>query len=172
MALPWLLIRLGSAPSGVQGGYRSMLAFWAGGANDPGGTPPTPSARPPQAGGAFTKRPDRLHGRRLTLRDLQEHFSAEQDALERAARAKRERERKALQDAAQAVSSVLRAAVGADEGIEPDLADVARKLTAAAAAKRINHAVRLAQEATARARAIEAAIELERDDEDAAFLLL
>jgi hypothetical protein len=144
---------------------------------------PTPSTVPPRTGGAFTRGPDRAPGRRLTLRDLQEHFSAEQDALQRAEKAKRESERKALEDAAAAVSSVMRAAVGADEAVGPDLADIARKLEAAATAKRITHAVRLANDAAISAARVEQEILLEKarhelwqaqdqDDEDAAFLLL
>jgi uncharacterized protein (DUF1501 family) len=106
------------------------------------------------AGGAFTRRPDR----RLSLRDLQEYFTSEQEALQRAEKAKGKREREALEEAAAAVSAVMRAAVGVDEACEPDLADVSAKLRAAANAERASKRIRLAQEARDEARALEPVI--------------
>lgn len=118
-------------------------------------------------GDPFVKQPSR----RLSLRDLQEYFSSEQEALERAEKAKRKREREALENAAQAAARAMRAAVGLDDGIEPDIADVALKLQAAAQARRATHAIRLAEEAARMAAELERTIRfrkgyLEQDPEE------
>ena len=51
---PFFLYRTGAVPTVVNGGVRSMLAFWMGGASNPGGAaPPTPTPTPtPKPGGA------------------------------------------------------------------------------------------------------------------------
>ncbi len=178
--IPFFLFRTGAGPAApvapVKGGVRSMLAFWVGGAADPGGEAPP---QPTPTGGIrhYPHRVDlsrprpRQFGRKCWEELKAAH--AAQLALERKAeKAKQEGARQALlqasHEAQEAILAVLQAeAVNA--ACEREVGRLTRSLQAAVGARSLTGVISSTDAVMAAAAALEREIE---DEEEAIMLLL
>lgn len=171
--IPFFLFRTGSgAAPAVQGGVRSMFAFWAGGAANEGTAPP----RRVVVGDVGGKR--RYHSELKIERGFSRRYFDEMLAAERAMlaalKASEERNRAEQQDAlecaALAAQEALEAALENTER-EEDFAKLTRSLNAAVSAKNFATSLKRAADAVQAAQAIIRAVE-DEDEEEAVMLLL